>query len=109
MKNVVDVILKYWNNKKSVRRTFDDKGQVIGLSFKDISYDALLMDSDLVSIMEENPDELNFRHGRANSSFRTKEGDVKLIKKDFFYVGLDTRTSFEDADALFEPKAVASK
>ena len=59
MKNVVNIILGYWLNKKSVRRSFDDKGEVIGLSFKDINYDSLIMDSDLVTLMQDNPDELN--------------------------------------------------
>ena len=107
MKNVVNIILGYWLNKKSVRRSFDDKGEVIGLSFKDINYDALIMDSDLVTLMQDNPDELNFRHGRAGTTFKDKEGVVKVIKKDFFYVGLDQRASYEDTDSLFESKPVS--
>ena len=107
MKNVVNIIVNYWLNKKSVRRSFDDKGEVIGLSFKDINYDALFMDCDLVTLMQDNPDELNFRHGRAGTTFKDKEGVVKVIKKDFFYVGLDQRTSYDDTDSLFESKPVS--
>ena len=107
MKNVVNIILGYWLNKKSVRRSFDDKGEVIGLSFKDINYAAHIMDSELVTLMQDNPDELNFRHGRAGTTFKDKEGVVKGIKKDFFYVGLDQRTSYDDTDSLFESKPVS--
>ena len=105
---VIDIIVGYWNNKKSVRRSYDDKGQVIGLSFKDIDYGNLLLDEDLKQIMLDNESsgELNFRHGTKGSTFK-KDKETFIIKKDFFYVGLDTRQEFTGSDDLLAPKPVS--
>ena len=108
MKNVALIVKKYWLNTKSVRRSFDDKGAVIGLSFKDIEYGSLLLDEDLKAIMlaNESTSELNFRHGTKGSTFK-KDKETFIIKKDFFYVGLDSRASYDDVDDLFIAQPVS--
>ena len=102
MKDVILIVMKYWNNKKSVKRKFNEKNELIGCSFKDIDYGNLLLDEELIAIMKANEDtsELNFRHGCKGDRFKVKE-DTKIVTKDFFFVGLDTRVEFTDVDAFF--------
>ena len=105
MKAILDIIFKYVVDGKQVYVKRDDKtNKVSGFSFRSLDLDGLLADSDMLQVMADNEDkrEFNFRHGKKGSNWVDKKDNNKVypIHRDFFYVGLDTRTEYTSSEQL---------
>lgn len=99
-----NIVINYWNNKKSLKRTYSkETNAVIGATFRDIDYDSLVVDEGIVELMK-NP-ELTFNHAKQGDvisvyDFESKRRITKVCESSYFYVGLDQRKDYESAEDI---------
>ena len=102
MKAILDIIFKYVVDGKQVvvKRNADNK--VTGYSFRSLDLDGLLADSDMLQAIADNQEssKFNMRYGKKGTNWVDKDKKVQPINRDFFYVGLDTRTEYTSSEQL---------
>ena len=102
MKAILDIIFKYVVDGKQVvvKRNADNK--VTGYSFRSLDLDGLLADSDMLQAIADNQEssKFNIRYGKKGTNWVDKDNKVQPINRDFFYVGLDTRTEYTSSEQL---------
>ena len=69
MMNMMTLVMKYWDNKKSLKKTFKD-GRVIGATFRDIRYAELLADDEFKAYLDSaEQNGISVNHRKAGDRF----------------------------------------
>lgn len=106
MMNMMTLVMKYWDNKKSLKKTFKD-GRVIGATFRDIRYAELLADDEFKAYLDSaEQNGISVNHRKAGDRFKVWDKELsrlvtKEVQADYIYIGEDVRTSYDKAEDIF--------
>lgn len=106
MLEMVNVVMSYWTNNKSLKKTFKD-GKVIGATFRDIQYDDLIADENFQTMLKSaEANGISVNHRKKGDRFKVWDKELnrlvtKEVQADYIYIGEDVRTSYEKAEDIF--------
>tara|TARA_R100000315_G_C5182700_1_gene106041 strand:+ start:232 stop:564 length:333 start_codon:yes stop_codon:yes gene_type:complete len=106
MLEMISVVMGYWDNNKSLKKTFKD-GKVIGATFRDIRYDELMSDETFQTMLESaEANGISVNHRKQGDRFKVWDKELnrlvtKEVQADYIYIGEDVRTSYDKASDIF--------